>query len=72
MESVWIDDNGVLSLLDDLQKTGRVSNIVIMDEMGREWNQKEFKVLQAKMEEEPTNAVIFLMVGMIWIHDKPG
>lgn len=63
MESAWFDQKLIKPLLMDLQKTGRAHNIIIMDEMEREWNQKQFTKLQKKQEEEPTDPVVYFDGG---------
>jgi ribonuclease HI len=63
MESDWLEEKYANILLDDLQKTGRISNIIIMDEMEREWNRKEFSKLQQKIELEPVNPIVYFDGG---------
>lgn len=63
LESEWIDAKAIDLLIKDMQKTGRIHDISITDEMDREWTLKEFQKLEKKMEEEPTNPVIFFDGG---------
>ncbi|CAM3982147.1 reverse transcriptase-like protein [Lederbergia lenta] len=62
-ESEWIEEKYTDPLLVDLQKTGRIKDITIMDEMGREWNRKEYEKLKQKMESEPKNPVVYFDGG---------
>lgn len=63
LESEWIDERNIDVLIFDFQKTGRITDIAIMDEMGREWNRKEFAKLQKKLEDEPTNPILYFDGG---------
>lgn len=63
MESDWFNLNLIERFLMDLQNTGRAHDLIIMDEMEREWNQKQFTKLQKKMEEEPTEPVVYFDGG---------
>lgn len=71
-ESDWTEERFVHHLLNDLQKTGRMKDIIIMDEMGREWNRKEFEKLTQKMESEPINPVIYFDGGFDKINKISG
>lgn len=62
-ESEWIEEKYIDPLLADLQKTGRIKDMTIMDEMGREWNRKEYEKLKQKMESEPKNPVVYFDGG---------
>ncbi|MCJ7839511.1 reverse transcriptase-like protein [Lederbergia sp. NSJ-179] len=72
MESAWFEQQFSEQLLKDLQKTGRAQDIIIMDEMEREWNQKQFVKLQRKMEEEPSDPVVFFDGGYDRASKKAG
>lgn len=63
MESDWFNQEIVEKFLRDLQHTGRAHDIIIMDEMEREWNQKQFTKLQKKLVEEPTEPVVYFDGG---------
>ena len=63
LESDWIEEEYANNVMDDLLKTGRISDISIMDEMGREWNRKEYGKLKQKMELEPVNPYLYFDGG---------
>lgn len=63
MESEWFQEEYAEKMIDDLIKTGRVTDLTIVDELGREWNRKEFEKLRRKMEEEPTNPILYFDGG---------
>ncbi|BCB04461.1 reverse transcriptase-like protein [Bacillus sp. KH172YL63] len=49
--------------VDDLMKTGRVSDLEIIDEMGNAWSRKEFIKLNQELEKEPENIVVYFDGG---------
>lgn len=63
LESEWFDDKKIHPLANDMLKTGRIKDIIVMDEMGREWTLKEFNKFMEKTEEEPSNPVIYFDGG---------
>ncbi|WP_433742752.1 reverse transcriptase-like protein [Falsibacillus pallidus] len=62
-QSDWIPFDKVEKIINDLIKTGRVSELSIEDEMGNKWNQKEFQKLQQKVEQEPHDVVVYFDGG---------
>lgn len=63
LESEWFEDRESASVINDMLKTGRIKDIIVMDEMGREWTLKEFNKLMQIMEEEPKNPIIYFDGG---------
>lgn len=63
METEWLNEAYIDNLLDDLQRTGRVKEMLITDEMDREWSRKEYSKLKVKLELEPSEPVIFFDGG---------
>ncbi|RST72944.1 reverse transcriptase-like protein [Siminovitchia acidinfaciens] len=63
LESEWFEDREIKPLVTDMVKTGRIKDIYVMDEMGREWTLKEFNKLMEKMEEEPRNPIVYFDGG---------
>lgn len=63
LESEWMDSKAINPLVSDMLKTGRIKDIIVMDEMGNEWTLKEFKKLMEKIEDEPRNPVIYFDGG---------
>ncbi|RLQ95163.1 reverse transcriptase-like protein [Falsibacillus albus] len=63
LESEFIPFEKIEVLLKDINRTGRVKDITIEDEMGNKWNQKEFSKLQSKVEEEAHNVVVYFDGG---------
>ncbi|MCJ8006617.1 reverse transcriptase-like protein [Lederbergia wuyishanensis] len=63
METEWLDEIYIDNLLEDLQRTGRVLDLLIIDEMEREWNRKEYSKLKIKLELEPVDPIIYFDGG---------
>ncbi|HEY4554668.1 MAG TPA: reverse transcriptase-like protein, partial [Bacillaceae bacterium] len=63
LESDWISEEDSEPIMDDLMKTGRVLDLVIEDEMGNEWNRKEYAKLRQKLDEKPRNPIVFFDGG---------
>lgn len=63
--SDWIDNEYILQIADDLEKTGRVKNLEFEDEMGRNWTKKEAKKLLQKIEEEPDEFELYFDASYI-------
>ncbi|TFE03033.1 reverse transcriptase-like protein [Jeotgalibacillus salarius] len=47
-QSNWIADNQALLFISDFEKTGRFFNITVHDDLGQQWNIKEFKKIMTK------------------------
>jgi ribonuclease HI len=62
-ESEWMEREMVLPLIQDLEKTGRLKQAVIIDELKNEWTKKEFRKLNEKLEEEPTDITVYFDGG---------
>lgn len=62
-ESEWLEEDVALKVLSDLDKTGRMKEVTIVDEMDREWTRKEFGKLREKQKEEPTDPVVYFDGG---------
>lgn len=62
-ESAWTSQESAEQLIGDMEKTGRVQALVIIDEMGNEWTQKEFSKLKETIEEEPHDIVVYFDGG---------
>ncbi|MBS4199447.1 reverse transcriptase-like protein [Bacillus sp. FJAT-49732] len=63
METEWLDESSIDNLLEDLQRTGRIIKIIIIDEMEREWSQKEYSKLRSKLEFEPADPIMYFDGG---------
>ncbi|WLV25573.1 reverse transcriptase-like protein [Aciduricibacillus chroicocephali] len=50
-------------MVEDMQKTGRISNILFVDNKEQEWNLKELKKLLEGIEEEPHDITIYFDGG---------
>ncbi|WP_229683199.1 reverse transcriptase-like protein [Virgibacillus oceani] len=61
--SAWTTQESMEVLLADIEKTGRVKELVIIDEMGNEWTQKEFSKLKEQIEQEPHDIVVYFDGG---------
>lgn len=62
-ESEWLEEDVALKVLADLDKTGRLKEVSIVDEMNREWSRKEFGKLREKQKEEPRDPVVYFDGG---------
>ncbi|MBM7647925.1 ribonuclease HI [Bacillus ectoiniformans] len=62
-ESDWMEKSEVLPIVNDLQKTGRVKTLSIMDELHNEWTLKEFAKLDKQLDEEPSDVQLFFDGG---------
>ncbi|MFZ3579115.1 reverse transcriptase-like protein [Virgibacillus sp. DJP39] len=62
-ESAWATQDSMEQLLPDIEKTGRVKQLTIMDEMGNEWTQKEFFKLKETIEYEAHDIVVYFDGG---------
>ncbi|MBS4194440.1 reverse transcriptase-like protein [Lederbergia citri] len=63
METEWLNETYIDNLLDDLQRTGRVKDMLLIDEMEREWSRKEYSKLKVKLELEPSEPIIYFDGG---------
>jgi ribonuclease HI len=50
-------------LAEDLEKTGRVKNISFIDNLGNQWNTKEFKAHTKEIETEPHDITVYFDGG---------
>ncbi|MED1205358.1 reverse transcriptase-like protein [Heyndrickxia acidicola] len=71
-ESEWTSQNAMERILEDLLRTGRAANLTVIDEMGNEWNRKEFLKLKVVLEEEPHDIVVFFDGGYDLEQGKAG
>ena len=58
-QSDWIDKKDILIFLEDIEKTGRVKMIELIDETGLTWTKKELKKYLTKLEEEPDDIKLY-------------
>lgn len=58
-----INADQVLKLVEDMEKTGRIKNISIVDSLGNEWNVKEFKAYTKEVETEPHDIKVYFDGG---------
>ncbi|WP_165967128.1 reverse transcriptase-like protein [Jeotgalibacillus sp. S-D1] len=58
LTSDWMAENDSLLFIKDLEKTGRMKELEIEDDLGQTWTLKEFKKLLEKTAEEKTNVKI--------------
>lgn len=61
--SEWMDAQDALTIIDDLEKAGRMKEVEVSDELGTTWSKKELKKLLAKVEEEPQEATVYFDGG---------
>jgi ribonuclease HI len=62
-ESEWMEKEKVLPLIQDLEKTGRLKQVVVIDELENEWSKKEYMKLNEKLEEEPADITVYFDGG---------
>ncbi|WP_245835667.1 reverse transcriptase-like protein [Virgibacillus ndiopensis] len=65
-ESAWAAQESMEIVIADIEKTGRVKELVVIDEMGNEWTQKEFSKLKETIEQEPHDIVVYFDGGFDW------
>jgi len=56
--SEWMAENVSLAFIKDLEKTGRMKELTIEDDMGQTWNLKEYKKLLTKEADVKNNVKI--------------
>ncbi len=82
-ESDWFPRKETIIHVDDLEKTGRVIDLLIEDEMGNTWTRKEYLRLNQELEKEPENITVYFDggfdlnsslsgLGMVIYYDKGG
>ncbi|WP_243290893.1 reverse transcriptase-like protein [Bacillus sp. FJAT-47783] len=54
LQSEWLSVDHALLLIEDFEKTGRVKEIVAIDEQNEQWTVKQLKKLAKKLDEEPS------------------
>ncbi|MBM7584274.1 ribonuclease HI [Bacillus pakistanensis] len=62
-ESQWLQRKMIISLMNDISKTGRVLDLIIEDEMGNEWTPKEFQKLEVELDQAPENITVYFDGG---------
>jgi len=62
-ESDWMEKEKVLPLIQDLEKTGRLKQVVVIDELQNQWSKKEYIKLNEKLEEEPVDITVYFDGG---------
>ncbi|MFD1707205.1 reverse transcriptase-like protein [Siminovitchia sediminis] len=72
METEWFNEKAADLLIQDMLKTGRMKEIIVLDELGREWTVKEFQKLREKAEEEPRNPIIYFDGGFNRLNGEAG
>ena len=48
---------------EDIEKSGKASELIFYDEMGQSWNLKEMKKLIAEIEEDPHEVMVYFDGG---------
>lgn len=61
--SDWLDSEIAITAGEDIEKTGKVSELYYYDEMGQKWNLKEMKKLVTEIEEEPYEVMVYFDGG---------
>ncbi|WP_100331357.1 reverse transcriptase-like protein [Bacillus xiapuensis] len=62
-QSNWLPKEDVRPIIEDLQKSGRLKAVAIMDEMQNEWTLKEFSKLNRQLDEEPGEVEVYFDGG---------
>ncbi|WP_062356550.1 reverse transcriptase-like protein [Bacillus kwashiorkori] len=57
--SDWIPDQDILPIIEDIENTGRVKEMIIEDETGVKWTKKDLKKLLVQLKGEPDNIIIY-------------
>lgn len=61
--SDWVEAENALSIVEDLEKTGRLKDVEFEDEMSTVWTKKELTKLLTKVEDDPQNVTVFFDGG---------
>jgi len=61
--SEWLDAEDALTIIDDLEKAGRMKAVKVTDELGTSWSKKELRKLLTKIEDEPQEATVYFDGG---------
>ncbi len=61
--SDWVEAENALSIVEDLEKTGRLKDVEFEDEISTVWTKKELTKLLTKVEDEPQNVTVFFDGG---------
>ena len=61
--SDWVQAENALSIVEDLEKTGRLKDVEFEDEISTVWTKKELTKLLAKVVDEPQNVTVFFDGG---------
>lgn len=61
--SDWVEAETALSIVGDLEKTGRLKEVEFEDEVGTVWTKKELTKLLTKVEDEPQNVMVYFDGG---------
>ena len=61
--SDWLEAENALSIVEDLEKTGRLKDVEFEDEISTVWTKKELTKLLTKVEDEPQNVTVFFDGG---------
>ncbi|WP_010172942.1 reverse transcriptase-like protein [Bacillus coahuilensis] len=67
-ESSWMNNHSIVTMIDEIERTGRVQELKVIDELGHEWSKKEFFKLNRKLNEEPDDITIFFDGG--WMKEE--
>lgn len=61
--SDWLQAENALLIVEDLEKTGRLKEVELEDEVGTIWTKKELTKLLSRVEDEPQNVTVFFDGG---------
>lgn len=61
--SDWVDSESAIYAGEQLEKSGKVNDLLFMDEMNSEWNLKELRKLTAEIETEPHDISLYFDGG---------
>jgi ribonuclease HI len=61
--SDWVDTELAIIGGEDIEKSGKASELIFHDEMGQSWNLKEMKKLVVEVEEDPHDVMVYFDGG---------
>ncbi|QED48362.1 reverse transcriptase-like protein [Cytobacillus dafuensis] len=70
--SDWLEGETALLIGEDIEKSGKGTNLVYHDELGTTWSTKEMRKLLAEIEEEPHDLTIFFDGGYNKVTSQAG
>src|SRR5579875_2754421 len=72
ISSDWVTGETAIQLGEELEKTGKISDLYFYDERGTSWILKEMKKLLTEIEEEPHDILVYFVGGYLKESNQAG